>query len=167
MCVTAGIWRPIGLMAFNSARVTDVYIIQDHSQKNVVSLRVVLNIEKTETADALTAKVRVFYEDSIVCQTEVACQDNTVETTVTVENPKLWWPNDLGEQPLYDVHVELIKEDVGIDTVSKKIGLRTLVLDRHDDQWGESFQFVVNGKPFFAKGANWIPADTFVTRITK
>jgi beta-mannosidase len=167
MCVTAGIWRPIGLLAFNSARITDVHIIQDHSQKNVVSLRVVLNIEKTETAAALTAKFRVFYEDSIVCQTEVACQDNAVETTVNVENPKLWWPNDLGEQPLYDVHVELIKEDVSIDTVSKKIGLRTLVLDRHADQWGESFQFVVNDKPFFAKGANWIPVDTFVTRITK
>jgi len=167
MCATAGIWRPIGLIAFNSARITDIHITQDHSQKSVVSLRVALNIEKSETAAALTAKVRVFHEDSIVCQTEVACSVNVVETTVTVENPKLWWPNDLGEQPLYEVQVELLKEDAAIDTVSKKIGLRTLVLDRHDDQWGESFQFVVNGKPFFAKGANWIPADTFVTRITK
>ena len=54
-----------------------------------------------------------------------------------------------------------------LDTAARRIGLRTLRLDRHPDQWGESFQFVVNGVPFFAKGANWIPADAFVTRITR
>lgn len=167
MCVTAGIWRPIRLIAFNSARITDVHITQDHSQKNVVNLGVALSIERRETAADLTAKVQVFFEDSIVCQADVVCQDTTVKTTVPIENPRLWWPNGLGEQPLYDVQVELISENTSLDTVSKKSGLRTLILDRHADQWGESFQFVANGKPFFAKGANWIPADTFVTRITR
>ncbi len=31
---------------------------------------------------------------------------------------------------------------------------------------GENFQFVINGKPIFAKGADWIPADSFQTRVT-
>ena len=54
-----------------------------------------------------------------------------------------------------------------LDRLTKRIGLRTLRLDRHADEWGESFQFVVNGVPFFAKGANWIPADTFAPRVTR
>jgi len=64
--------------------------------------------------------------------------------------------------------VELMgPEGEGLDCVTKRVGLRTLRLDRHPDEWGESFQFVVNGVPFFAKGANWIPADAFATRVTR
>ena len=47
-----------------------------------------------------------------------------------------------------------------------QIGLRTLELRQEQDQWGRSFVFVVNGVPIFAKGSNWIPADSFPTRIT-
>lgn len=166
MCVTAGIWRPIWLIGFNTARIADIHITQDHSQKDSVGLHVALNVEKSETT-SLRAKVKVLHEDTLVCQTELEVQNSVAEAALTVENPELWWPNDLGNQPLYEVNVELIKENTVIDTVSKRIGLRTLALDRSKDQWGESFRFVVNGKPFFAKGANWIPADTFVTRITK
>jgi beta-mannosidase len=84
-----------------------------------------------------------------------------------VENPQLWWPNGLGDQPLYDLHVELRDErDKLLDETDKRIGLRTLRLDRHEDEWGESFHFVVNGLAFFAKGANWIPADAVQSRMS-
>ena len=166
ICVTAGIWRPIALLAFDAARLTDVHITQDHSQAGVVKLQVACELEKTN-AVPLTAKISVWSEGEVVCQTEVPVETTSATATLNVADPKLWWPHDLGAQPLYEVKVELFKDNAVIDAVSKKIGLRTLVLDRHPDQWGESFQFVVNGQPFFAKGANWIPADTFVTRITR
>jgi beta-mannosidase len=166
ICVTAGIWRPISLIAFNTGCISDVHILQDHAKEGQVGLQITLHIEKHE-AVPLTAKISVLDDADLVCQTDVAIRNTTVEATVVIEHPKLWWPNDLGDQPLYNVKVELIEENTVIDTASKRIGLRTLILDRHSDQWGESFQFVVNGKPFFAKGANWIPADTFVTRVTK
>jgi beta-mannosidase len=88
-------------------------------------------------------------------------------TRVEVFNPQLWWPNGYGGQPLYDVTVALYGPDgAPLDQHAKRIGLRTLELRRRKDKFGESFVFVVNGVPIFAKGANWIPADSFPNRVT-
>ncbi len=174
MCVTAGIWRPIHLLAFNAGRIQNVHITQDHSQAGRVDLQISVNLEAKETS-ALKVKMAVLYQGDLVCEALVDVLDESdqseksetaVKASLTIEQPKLWWPNDLGKQPLYEVNVGLLQGEEVIDSTSKRIGLRTLVLDRHQDEWGESFQFVVNGTPFFAKGANWIPADTFVTRLS-
>jgi beta-mannosidase len=83
-----------------------------------------------------------------------------------VENPELWWCNGLGAQPLYRLAVEMIDGKTGavLDRSEKKIGLRTIRLDTSPDRFGASFRFVINGVPLFAKGADWIPQDIFITR---
>ena len=86
--------------------------------------------------------------------------------SIELEKPELWWPNGLGTQPLYKVQVVLDKAGSVLDEKEYQIGLRTIELRQQPDEWGRSFTFVVNGQPIFAKGSDWIPADSFPTRLT-
>lgn len=163
--ITHGIWRSIGLVGFSTARLQDVAIEQKHTAS-----RVGLNLEvelETTNRTALTVAATLEYKGRLIAQKKTSTRSRKAGLKMTVKEPELWWPNGMGKQPLYDLTLELI--DAGgkvVDTLEKRIGLRTLELDRHADEWGESFQFVVNGVPFFAKGANWIPSDAIPSRRT-
>ncbi len=164
--VTCGIWRDIQLLAFDTARLTDVHILQEHKD-GTVDLTVRATAEFAAQAN-LKARVTVTHKGKQIAQAETKVRKSgAAEWDLRIEDPQLWWPINMGSQPLYEVHVELIHADGKvIDTQTRRIGLRTLRLDRHKDEWGESFQFVVNGVPFFAKGANWIPDDGILSRMT-
>ena len=159
--VTCGIWRDIEIAAFDTARLGDVQVIQDHSVKKRTGLSVAVAAE-VASRGKLMAEVQVKLRGKVVAETSQPLRGGKGKAQLIIKNPELWWPVNMGKQPRYDVKVTLRNgEGAMLDTWSKKIGLRTLVLDRQDDEWGESFQFVVNGVPFFSKGANWIPADAF------
>jgi beta-mannosidase len=86
---------------------------------------------------------------------------NFVEFTIPVEAPQLWWPNGLGEQHLYRVETELTIGGERQVLLPFDWGMRFVELDTEG-----KFAFVINGKKVFAKGANWIPADTIYARVT-
>ena len=54
-----------------------------------------------------------------------------------------------------------------VETVTKRIGLRTLTVSTEKDAWGNEFAFCVNGVKIFAMGGNYIPEDCLYTRIRK
>jgi beta-mannosidase len=164
-CPTAGIWRPLRLVAFSTARLDEVDARQTH-KRNRVDLDVAVSADTTARA-ALTAAVTLRYGRTIVAEDTVALRRGRGAVALTVRDPKLWWPSGMGDQPLYTLEVKLL--DAGgktLDTRTRRLGLRTIRCVQEDDQWGRSFYFEVNGQSFFAKGGNWIPADVFANRVT-
>ncbi|MBO4411070.1 MAG: glycoside hydrolase family 2 protein [Lachnospiraceae bacterium] len=149
MLPDAGIWRDIYLLTEDSARITDCRILQRHEND-----RVFLTVTAETTLPcALTAELT---------SPEGAKTELPVGKETEVSDPKLWWPNGLGDQPLYTVTVR-----TDGDEVTKRIGLRTLTLVREPDEWGECFCHEVNGVRFFAMGADYIPEDNILSRITQ
>jgi Beta-galactosidase/beta-glucuronidase len=160
--VTAGIWRELRIEAWSGARLSDVRVRQTHGAREVV-LAVEPEIEfaskGTKRDGDVWIKGGVFFGGQLVGRIE--------KGVARIESPQLWWPNGQGEQPLYEVRVELWRGEERLDTWARRIGLRTIEVRRESDAWGESFQFVVNGRAIFAKGASWIPAHSFVAGLTR
>ncbi len=162
--VTAGIWRDIRLEAGRVARLAHVHLAQHHAADGGVT--VTLAPEFADLAAPPPAHEAPAYEVTVTLAGREIVRGTAL--SFAIPEPQLWWPAGQGAQPLYEITLtarDADGDDLG--TVRKHIGLRTIVLDRHPDQWGESFQFVINGRPVFIKGANWIPADSFVTRLDR
>lgn len=171
----AGIWRPVTLTGVDRARITDLHILQHH-QGGKVSLEIKIQAEeeKEYSEGIRTLRCRVTGPEGECvgvgeAKTEYSRQEEVwkARVTIPVEDPKLWWPNGLGDQPLYMVEAQLFEGEELLDEASRRIGLRTMTVERKKDQWGESFAHCVNGVTFFAMGADYIPEDNIFPRINK
>lgn len=159
----AGIYKEIYILGFEQ-RIEDLHIRQKH-EGGVVEIEVeLLSSPGTQCTEC---EVTLRSPDGDARSRIVLLKNNRALTTFKVENPKLWWPNGYGEQPLYEITVQLLKEGAVCCERSLSIGLRTLTMRYEPDQWGNSLEFVVNGRSIFAKGGAYIPEDNLITRVTK
>ncbi|MFC9226459.1 sugar-binding domain-containing protein [Streptomyces hygroscopicus] len=165
---TAGIWKPVRLERWHTARLGRVrpLVTVEPDGTGVVEVRADLERAAADGPElVLTAEVGGGRARAVL-----AAGDTTAVLRVTVPDVRLWWPAGYGDQPLYDLHIALAtagRPEDPLDTVDRRVGFRNITVDTTPDETGTPFTFVVNGTRVFAKGANWIPDDHFLTRITR
>ena len=166
--VTSGIWRPISVEAWDKVRINDLQLIVKSVTPTAAELTANIEVEAS-TSGAATILLENLRDKLVAEKRQVNLTPGTNRVTFNffVAHPALWWPNGLGAQPLYSFRARSVVNGQVADERTTRTGIRTLELRRQRDEAGESFMFVINGIPVFAKGGNWIPSDSFVTRITK
>ncbi|MFD9391253.1 glycoside hydrolase family 2 protein [Streptomyces sp. NPDC060000] len=159
--VTAGIWRPVRVERWSTARLARVRPLVTVEQGiGVVELRV--DVERTRVEAGLTLEARVGGRSA---RAEVTGTSATVR--VEVPDAELWWPRGYGEQALYDVELTLHHGSAPLDVWRRRVGFRSVGLDTSADAHGTGFTLVVNGERLFVRGVNWIPDDVFPSRVTR
>jgi beta-mannosidase len=163
--VTCGIWKDIKLRFWNDARIENVKYKQVSLNKTLAKLEFIIDVtvEKTGKYVILVYNNVTGRIDELFV--ELKKGRISIINPYEIQSPKLWWTNGLGEQNLYDFTIEIAQNQTVLDTKTTTIGLRTLELIQEPDEFGKSFYFKLNGVPVFIKGANYIPADSFLTRV--
>jgi beta-mannosidase len=164
--VSCGIWRPISLRAWSKAYITDIYLTPQQITTELA--------DYTATIDVLASKEGVydlnFYMDDTLIGSffKIGLKSgvNHEKFNFQITKPNIWWCNGMGDHHLYNLKVEILQKKMAIAEKSQRFGVRKLELIQDSDKLGRNFYFRLNGIPVFMKGANYIPPDILITRVT-
>ncbi|CEK14273.1 beta-galactosidase/beta-glucuronidase [Chthonomonas calidirosea] len=168
--VSCGIWKDVRLLFVPIARLLHLQyqVLSLSEERAVVRFRAEVERNPQQSPHSLTLKVKMIGKNgTIVGQTEVPSGPRYVQASLdlTVENPQLWWPNGCVDErergTSYRTEWMLECDGQTVDVACCQTGLRKIELVRQSDEYGESFEFLINGRKLFVKGANWIPASSF------
>jgi len=159
-----GIYKPISIVAYDTARIADVHIAQDLKNQDAAKIQVHILADQIGSP-ALEAEAAVWFDGKAVSRKRVTLTEEKASVPLDVPNRKLWWPNGMGDHPLYTVTVQLFDAAGRVaDSTKRQFGLRTIELLPKTSE--RPLRLAVNGREIYAKGANWVPADVFPARVT-
>jgi beta-mannosidase len=155
--VPVGLTGPVRLESFDCARLGHLGLRQVH-RRGRCDLRLTVELERL-VRGPLEVEAQLWLAGEPVVAERRTATGRSVDLTLPVREPALWWPRGMGAQPLYTLTVTLRSGEVAIDAQQRRVGLRRLELRRRRDRRGEGFEFVANGVSLFARGVNWVPPE--------
>jgi beta-mannosidase len=161
---TSGIWRHIRLEAYSTGRLSDPRVTVESVTRDEAVLRIAVDVERL-TQRQLSLRAFVAGSEAYAEHT-ISIQGKKAEFSIHVHGPQLWWPNGYGAQPMYKAVLTLVDGDQELHTIEVPVAIRTVRLIQEKDKSGRSFIIEVNGVKVFCKGADWIPSDNFIPRIS-
>lgn len=164
--VTSGIWRPVYLECWDDIKIEDIYYKQECITKEKAKVRAVINILSDKKVDNADVEVLVSNGQKFVKHQSLINGKNEIIVDIDIKNPRLWWTNGLGEPYLYNFTANVSIDGKITDSKKTRVGLHTIKLKTEKDNVGSSFYFELNGVPVFMKGANYIPCDVFLPKVT-
>ncbi len=163
--ITAGLWRGVRLEFFEARIVNLDAPIEVSPDLGEAIFRVRVELDGATERDRVALELRD--PDGMMLEAAVLPCSETVNCTLRVHHPRLWWPHGYGQQALYSLNARLTRDGTVLETKTLKLGARRLRLVQEpvQDESGSSFYVEINNLPIFAGGANWIPDDSFLPRI--
>lgn len=166
--VTSGIAGPIALESIKAAHLEELRPrVEVDGSSGTVQVRAAVLRAGAAQAPLEARLVVESPEGEEVAAVTAPVEDDVAQLRAEVPEVRRWWPRGYGQQPLYGVRVELRAGGELLDARERRVGFRTAGIREEADEIGTSFTVVVNDSPVLAKGANWIPADCFPTRVSE
>jgi beta-mannosidase len=173
--MSAGPWKPIHLEIFQS-RIEEAHFPYTISEGlSLVTVDYTVTIEYPSAEADLELYIELagpedprFVMSILVQFHKISKDHSTIKGTFILKQPKLWYPVNYGKQHLYKAIIRLCRNGITLDRKQITLGFRRArVLQKPlYNSAGTSFYFEINNIPIFCGGSNWIPADTFLTRLT-
>ena len=163
---TSGIWRGVYIEEWSDVKIESLVFNTKIIDKYFAEVEVIVSTNSI-ASKGNSIIVSLSNGDSVIMQRVLIQKLKNNKIEIKVKNPKLWWPNGEGEQALYLLQVIIIDDDdVILDEVQRNVGIRKIELILKDKEVS-TFKFRINNKDIYFKGVNWIPADSFLPRVTK